>query len=85
MNVIETTHLGKRYRRSWALRDCTLAIPAGHVVALVGPNGAERPPCRTYSCPAGPMTSGFLLRHKRDGHQDSTEVERCARSRWSSS
>jgi ABC-2 type transport system ATP-binding protein len=42
MNVIETTGLGKRYRRTWALRDCTLAIPAGRVVALVGPNGAGK-------------------------------------------
>ncbi|HEY7941706.1 MAG TPA: ATP-binding cassette domain-containing protein [Candidatus Limnocylindrales bacterium] len=38
--VIETTGLGKRYRRVWALADCTLSIPAGHVVGLVGPNGA---------------------------------------------
>jgi len=42
MNVIETTALGKRYRRKWALRDCTLAIPGGHLVALVGPNGAGK-------------------------------------------
>jgi ABC-2 type transport system ATP-binding protein len=35
MNAIETHGLGKRYGRTWALRDCTLAIPAGRVVALV--------------------------------------------------
>ena len=29
MNVIETSGLGKRYGDMWALRDCTLAIPAG--------------------------------------------------------
>jgi ABC-2 type transport system ATP-binding protein len=40
--VIETSGLGKRYRRTWALRDCTLAIPPGHVVGLVGPNGAGK-------------------------------------------
>jgi ABC-2 type transport system ATP-binding protein len=39
---METTQLGKRYRRTWALRDCTLAIPEGHVVALAGPNGAGK-------------------------------------------
>lgn len=42
MNAIESAGLGKRFRRTWALRDCTLAIPAGHVVALVGPNGAGK-------------------------------------------
>jgi ABC-2 type transport system ATP-binding protein len=42
MNVIESCSLGKRYRRTWALRGCTLAIPAGHVAALVGPNGAGK-------------------------------------------
>ena len=40
--VIETQGLGKRYRRLWALADCTLSIPAGHVVGLVGPNGAGK-------------------------------------------
>ncbi|MFD0278293.1 ATP-binding cassette domain-containing protein [Kitasatospora sp. NPDC127111] len=40
--VIDCGGLGKRYRRSWALRDCHLAIPAGYVVALVGPNGAGK-------------------------------------------
>jgi ABC-2 type transport system ATP-binding protein len=34
--------LGKKYSRGWALRDCTLEIPAGRVVALVGPNGAGK-------------------------------------------
>jgi len=34
--------LGKRYGRRWALRDCTLEIPAGRVSGLVGPNGAGK-------------------------------------------
>jgi ABC-2 type transport system ATP-binding protein len=42
VNVIETRGLGKSYRNAWALRGCTLAIPAGHVAALVGPNGAGK-------------------------------------------
>ena len=42
MNIIEARGLGKRYGGSWALRECTLAIPAGHVAALVGPNGAGK-------------------------------------------
>ncbi len=40
--VIAASGLGKAYRRTWALRDCTLAIPEGHVVGLVGPNGAGK-------------------------------------------
>ena len=40
--VIETGGLGKRYRRLWALSECTLSVPAGHVVGLVGPNGAGK-------------------------------------------
>ena len=42
MNVIEASGLGKRYGGTWALRECSLAIPAGHVAALVGPNGAGK-------------------------------------------
>jgi ABC-2 type transport system ATP-binding protein len=42
MNVVEASGLGKRYGGTWALRECTLAIPAGRVAALVGPNGAGK-------------------------------------------
>jgi ABC-2 type transport system ATP-binding protein len=34
--------LGKRYRRSWALRECSFELPAGRVAALVGANGAGK-------------------------------------------
>ncbi len=42
MNVVEASGLGKRYGGTWALRECTLAIPAGRVAALAGPNGAGK-------------------------------------------
>ncbi len=42
MNIIETSGLGKRYGSTWALRECSLTVPAGHVAALVGPNGAGK-------------------------------------------
>ena len=42
MNVIEARSLSKRFGDTWALRECSLAIPAGHVAALVGPNGAGK-------------------------------------------
>ncbi len=40
--VLGATGLGKRYGRRWAVRDCSLSIPAGQVVGLVGPNGAGK-------------------------------------------
>jgi len=41
-DVLETVNLGKRYRRTWGLQDCSLTIPKGRVAALVGPNGAGK-------------------------------------------
>ncbi|MEV7275341.1 ABC transporter ATP-binding protein [Streptomyces sp. NPDC093111] len=43
--ALEAAGLGIRYggrARPWALRDCSLALPAGRVCALVGPNGAGK-------------------------------------------
>ncbi|MFD3698294.1 ATP-binding cassette domain-containing protein [Streptomyces sp. NPDC058646] len=40
--ALEATGAGKKYRRGWALRNCSFRIPAGRVAALVGPNGAGK-------------------------------------------
>jgi ABC-2 type transport system ATP-binding protein len=40
--VLRAQALGKRYRRRWALSDCTLDIPGGRIAGLVGPNGAGK-------------------------------------------
>jgi ABC-2 type transport system ATP-binding protein len=40
--ALETRALGKRFRRGWAVRDCTLAIPEQAIVGLAGPNGAGK-------------------------------------------
>ena len=40
--VLEADRLGKRYGSTWALRDCSLHLPAGRIAALVGPNGAGK-------------------------------------------
>jgi ABC-2 type transport system ATP-binding protein len=40
--ALDASGLGKRYGRRWALRECTLSVPAGRVVGLVGPNGAGK-------------------------------------------
>ena len=41
-DLIETHALARRYGSTWALRDCTLSIPAGVRAGLVGPNGAGK-------------------------------------------
>jgi ABC-2 type transport system ATP-binding protein len=40
--ILRAEGLGKRYGREWALRDCSLELPAGRVAALVGQNGAGK-------------------------------------------
>jgi ABC-2 type transport system ATP-binding protein len=40
--AVRARGLGRQYGRHWALSDCTLTIPAGHVTGLVGPNGAGK-------------------------------------------
>jgi ABC-2 type transport system ATP-binding protein len=40
--IVSARGVGKRYRRRWALQDCTLEIPVGRVTGLVGPNGAGK-------------------------------------------
>jgi ABC-2 type transport system ATP-binding protein len=40
--VLEADGLGKRYRKRWALRECTIEVPKQRVVGLVGPNAAGK-------------------------------------------
>jgi ABC-2 type transport system ATP-binding protein len=40
--ALEAVRLGKRYGRCWALQNCTLVVPEGRVVGLVGSNGAGK-------------------------------------------
>ncbi|MDP9863682.1 MULTISPECIES: ABC transporter ATP-binding protein [Streptosporangium] len=40
--ALQAQGLGRKYGKHWALRECTIDIPAGHVVGLVGPNGAGK-------------------------------------------
>jgi ABC-2 type transport system ATP-binding protein len=42
MSALETHELGKRYRATWALRDCNLAIGSSSIVGVAGPNGAGK-------------------------------------------
>ena len=58
MNIIECVGLGRRYGRTWALSECTLAIPQGHLVALVGPNGAGQDHAAQPGGGSDPPTAG---------------------------
>jgi ABC-2 type transport system ATP-binding protein len=40
--ALETEGLGRRYRTTWGLRDCSLSVPEGSITGLVGPNGAGK-------------------------------------------
>ncbi len=40
--LIQMTHVRKKYGRTVALEDVTLDVPAGRIVGLVGPNGAGK-------------------------------------------
>src|SRR5262245_10494352 len=72
MNVIEANAVAKRYGRAWALRGCTLAIPDGHVAALVGPNGAGKTTLLNLAVGLTSPTSGTVavLGGMRPGSRD---------------
>jgi ABC-2 type transport system ATP-binding protein len=60
VNVVEASGLGKRYGSTWALRECTLAVPAGHVAALVGPNGAGKTTLLNLAVSLAAPTAGTI-------------------------
>ncbi|MHB1711508.1 MAG: ABC transporter ATP-binding protein [Acidimicrobiales bacterium] len=75
--ALEARSLGRRYRTTWGLRDCTFSVPEGTVTGLVGPNGAgkstllrlaaglSRPTAGTVSvfgAPVDPIGTGHLDR-----------------------
>jgi ABC-2 type transport system ATP-binding protein len=70
--AVRTAGLGKRYGSTWALRDCTLDIPAGSVTALVGPNGAGKTTLLHLLIGLGRPTAGTVevlgLSPRRDAH-----------------
>jgi ABC-2 type transport system ATP-binding protein len=58
--VLETSGLGKHYRRRWALTDCTVSVPAGRVAGLVGPNGAGKTTLLHIAVGLLPATTGTI-------------------------
>ena len=53
--------LGHRYgRKIWGLRDCSLDVPAGRVVALVGPNGSGKTTLMSMAAGLLPASTGRI-------------------------
>jgi ABC-2 type transport system ATP-binding protein len=53
--------LGHRYGRSlWGLRDCTVTVPAGRLVALVGPNGSGKTTLMSMAAGLLPASAGTV-------------------------
>lgn len=59
-SVLQARGLGRKYGRRWALRECTIDIPAGHVVGLVGPNGAGKTTLLKLACGQLAPTEGDI-------------------------
>jgi ABC-2 type transport system ATP-binding protein len=76
--ALETAGLGKRYRRTWALRDCSLAVPAGRVAALVGPNGAGKSTLLQLAVGLLAPTSGGVRVFGEAPHERAATLERLA-------
>jgi ABC-2 type transport system ATP-binding protein len=72
--AVETERLGKRYGSFWALRDCSLEIPAGSVTALVGPNGAGKTTLLHLAVGLTEPSAGQVSVLGRSPQQDAAEV-----------
>lgn len=59
-SAIEAHAVGRRYRRGWALRDCSFRLPAGRICGLVGPNGAGKTTLMSIAANLLEPTSGTL-------------------------
>ncbi|RVX38383.1 ABC-2 type transport system ATP-binding protein [Nonomuraea polychroma] len=59
-SVLQAQGLGRKYGKRWALRECTIDIPAGHVVGLVGPNGAGKTTLLKLACGQLEPTAGGI-------------------------
>jgi ABC-2 type transport system ATP-binding protein len=76
LHVLEARGLGKRYGEHWALRDCTLALPAGRVVGLVGPNGAGKTTLLQLAVGILMASSGQIAVFGRDPRQAKSVLPR---------
>jgi ABC-2 type transport system ATP-binding protein len=59
-DALETVGLGRRYRKRWGLRDCTLNVPPGSITGLIGPNGAGKSTLLRLSAGLSRPTTGTV-------------------------
>jgi ABC-2 type transport system ATP-binding protein len=59
--ALEARNVSKRYRKVWALRECSFELPAGRIIALVGANGAGKSTLMSIIAGILPATAGTLL------------------------
>jgi ABC-2 type transport system ATP-binding protein len=59
-DALETVGLGRRYRKRWGLRDCTLNVPLGSITGLIGPNGAGKSTLLRLSAGLSRPTTGTV-------------------------
>lgn len=74
--AIATQGAGRRYGDFWALRDCTMSLPAGSITAVVGPNGAGKTTLLNLLVGLLPVSEGQL---RVDGTPPSSRPEFLAR------
>lgn len=67
---LSTSALGRRARRGWALRDCTLTIPERAIVGLAGPNGAGKSTLLELATGLVKATEGSITVLGRDPRND---------------
>jgi ABC-2 type transport system ATP-binding protein len=72
--ALSSDGLGKRYSSHWALRDCTLDLPAGTVTALVGPNGAGKTTLLQLAVGLSKPTAGEVQVLGHSPRRDATTV-----------
>ena len=71
---LEATGLGKRYGRTWALRDCAVSIPEGSITALIGPNGAGKTTFLQIATGLAAPSSGAVSVFGHDPKRDAAAV-----------
>ena len=72
-DALETVGLGRRYRRKWGLRDCSLNVPRGSITGLIGPNGAGKSTLLRLSAGLSRPTTGTVSLFGRTVRPNGTE------------